>query len=159
MSCPVGFQYLLVRVQLTSSLLLRIQSSLALQQQSLHPRCCSPAGQGVRGRVYTRPGLHHALRPPPPHHPPGPQSTLFRRALWELLVLFCTGKQRLLFLQGCLPFLVPEGPREASGPHVSVAWGGERGSRVGKHLFLVNKRTHFFRQMSWGGKDMTGDQQ
>ena len=50
-----------------------------------------------------------------------------------------------------------ESPRKASNPYVSAAWEGERGNRAGRHLPLLNKVTHFFRQMSWRGKDMAGD--
>lgn len=67
--------------------------------------------------------------------------------------LIYMGKLRLLSLQECLLLWVSESLREAPGPPVSMAWGGERGNGGGKHLFFPNKGTHFSRQMSWGGKD------
>lgn len=91
-------------------------------------------------------------------HSPGPRGTFFFRARQESLVLIYIGKLRLFFLQECLLLLVPESPREALAP-IFLILGEERGNRVGKHLFLLNKATHFFRQMSWGGKDKAGDQQ
>lgn len=101
------------------------------------------------GGVCRRPGPHPPLPPPPQ----GLRALPSFRAHQALLVLIYVGKLRLPSPQECLLLLVLESPREAPDPHVSTAQGGERGNRARKYLFLLNKAIHFFRQMSWGGKD------
>lgn len=150
MSCTMGFRYLFVRGQLTSSvLLLGTQSSLALQNYAARILAAA-AVQG--GRVRRRPGLHRPLLPRPHQgltagSSSGPSGTCSSDSHGETEAALPAGGPS------------PLGPREAPAPHVSMAWGGKRGNGVGKHLFFLNKGTHFSRQMSWGGKDAAGDHQ
>lgn len=121
MSCTMGLQYLLVRDQLTGSvLLLGIQSSLALQNYT----ACTLAN-AVREA-----GGAESLgsSTPPLPYPPGPQSPVLLRSQWELLL-------NLHGETGCSPCRsassdesqkAPEKPCDAPPPGLYGLGRGER---------------------------------
>lgn len=147
MSHVQGVRCLPVGGQLTGSvLLLGTQSSLALQDDTARILAAQSGVQGCGRPGRVAPSARRAA------------SAFLLSAQWELLVLLYRGKLRRLVPQKCLLLLVPEAP-ERPWPQVCMAWGGERGNRLGEHLLFLNKGTHFFRQMSRREKDTAGDQQ